>query len=390
MTDLSQIAAAAATEAGGVDPTLLGRYLDDLVAASTTGSRLDPGALAQCEALGARAAQDGVPLRALVDLYLSATWRAWRGLPAVRDAPDVAALHTAGEAVLRAADDAVAAAAEGFQAARRWAIRREEAMRREFVDDVLSGAAEPSRLLTSAEHFGVDVVGRHAVVVCTGERPFRDATPVVSRVEDAVEAVTSGSLVATKEGQLVCVLPASNADRVNEAIAALTAAIEQATPGGRSDSGAAVRRQKPRWRCGLGRTYTGPAGLVRSYDEAKDAVRLAELLQHRDHVVAISDLLVYRVLLRDRESILDLIETVLTPLRTARGGAAPLLDTVAAYAATGANAAATARRLHLSVRAVTYRLARVHELTAHDPGVPEQLYVLHTAALGAKLLSWPS
>ncbi|MGH8891344.1 MAG: PucR family transcriptional regulator [Acidothermaceae bacterium] len=385
---MSAIAAAAATEAGGVDASLLGRYLDDLVAASTAGTRLDPGALAQCEALGARAAQDGVPLRALVDLYLSATWRAWRELPAVRDAPDVGSLHTAGEAVLRAADDAVAAAAEGFQAARRWAIRREEAMRREFVDDLLSGAAEPSRLLTSAEHFGVDVVGKHAVAVCSGERPFRDATPVVSRVEDAIESVASGSLVATKDGQLVCVLPASNARRISEFVAALTTAIGQGTPG----TGTPARRgdQKPHWRCGVGRAYGGPAGLVRSYDEAKDAVRLADLLQLRDHVVAIADLLVYRVLLRDRESILDLIDTVLAPLRTARGGAVPLLDTVAAYAATGANAAATGRRLHLSVRAVTYRLARVHELTGYDPGVPEQLYVLHTAALGAKLLDWPS
>ena len=46
--------------------------------------------------------------------------------------------------------------------------------------------------------------------------------------------------------------------------------------------------------------------------------------------------------------------------------------------------------MHLSVRAVTYRLSRLHELTGYDPGVPEQLYVLQTAALGARLLGWPS
>ena len=259
-------------------------------------------------------------------------------------------------------------------------------MRREFVDDLLSGNAEPSRLLTSAEQFGVDVVGKHAVVVCSSERPFRDATPAISRVETAVENVAAGALIATKDGQLVCVLPASNPRRIDEFIAALTAAIGRAT----AHSGSSPKRAlgQPGWRCGVGRTYGGPAGLVRSYDEAKDAIHLADLLELRDHVVAISDLLVYRVLLRDRESILDLIETVLTPLRSARGGAGPLLDTVSAYASTGANAAATARRLHLSVRAVTYRLTRVQQLTGYDPGVPEQLYVLHTAALGAKLLDW--
>ncbi len=371
------IAEAAATEAGGVDVTLLGDYLTELATASAAGARLDDGALARCHALGARASEQGVPLRALVDLYLSATWRAWRALPAVRDAADPHAIHDVGEAVLRAADDAVAAAAEGYQAAGRWAIRREEAARREFVDDLLSGTGEPSRLLTSAELFGVDVVGGHVVAVLSSERRFRDATPVVARVEDAVaSAAGDGALVATKEGQLVCVLPTTK-PHLDEVVAAVTAAVSPNMRG-------------RRWRCGLGRPYTGPAGVVRSYDEARDALRLADLLELPEPVVRIADLLVYRVLLRDRESISDLIDSVLSPLRGARGGPKPLLDTITTYATSGANAAATARRMHLSVRAVTYRLSRVHDLTGYDPSVPEQLYVLQTAALGARLLGWPS
>jgi DNA-binding PucR family transcriptional regulator len=376
--DWSAVADAAAAEAGGVDASLLGEYLRELADASAAGARLDDGALARCHALGGRAAEQGVPLRALVDLYLSATWRAWRVLPAVRDTTDVQTVHDVGEAVLRAADDAVAAAAEGYQAARRWAIRREEAARREFVDDLLSGAGEPSRLLTSAERFGVDVVGRHVVVVLSSNRPFRDATPVVARVEDAVAtAAGDRSLVATKEGQLVCVLPTTRPARVDAVVAAVSDAV---TP----------KMRDRTWRCGVGRGYAGPAGIVRSYDEAREALRLAELLELVDPVVRIADLLVYRVLLRDREAISDLIESVLTPLRDARGGPKPLLDTIATYAATGANAAAAARRMHLSVRAVTYRLSRLRELTGYDPGVPDQLYVLQTAALGARLLGWPS
>jgi DNA-binding PucR family transcriptional regulator len=378
MDDWSTVAEAAAAEAGGVDPALLGDYLRELAAASAAGARLDDGALARCHALGGRAAEQGVPLRALVDLYLSATWRAWRALPAVRDAADLHDMHDVGEAVLRAADDAVAAAAEGFQAARRWAIRREEAARREFVDDLLSGTGEPSRLLTAAERFGVDVVGGHVVVVLSSPRAFRDATPVVARVENAVAATAGdGALVATKEGQLVCVLPTTKLARVDAVIAALSEAV-------------ASRRGDRVWRCGVGRGYGGPAGVVRSYDEARDALRLADLLELPDAVVRIADLLVYRVLLRDREAIADLIDSVLTPLRGARGGPQPLLDTIATYAATGANAAATARRIHLSFRAVTYRLSRLREITGHVPGVPDQLYVLQTAALGARLLGWPA
>ncbi|WP_163016004.1 helix-turn-helix domain-containing protein, partial [Streptomyces sp. Tu 4128] len=50
----------------------------------------------------------------------------------------------------------------------------------------------------------------------------------------------------------------------------------------------------------------------------------------------------------------------------------------------------TARRLSLSVRALTYRLERVHTLTGVDPTEPEQRYMLQTAVIGARLLDWPS
>jgi DNA-binding PucR family transcriptional regulator len=94
------------------------------------------------------------------------------------------------------------------------------------------------------------------------------------------------------------------------------------------------------------------------------------------------------VLGRDRAAIVDLVETVLAPLRGARGGAQPLLQTLAAYFHAG-NATAAARALHLSVRALTYRLARVHRLTGYDPTSPDQRYTLETAVLGARMLGWP-
>jgi DNA-binding PucR family transcriptional regulator len=81
---------------------------------------------------------------------------------------------------------------------------------------------------------------------------------------------------------------------------------------------------------------------------------------------------------------------VLAPLQQARGGAQPLLDTLAAYYESGGNAAEAARVMHLSVRALTYRLQRVHQLTGHDPTRSTQRFALHAAVLGAKLLDWPN
>jgi DNA-binding PucR family transcriptional regulator len=44
----------------------------------------------------------------------------------------------------------------------------------------------------------------------------------------------------------------------------------------------------------------------------------------------------------------------------------------------------------LSVRAVTYRLARVKALTGHDPADPDQGLALRVAVIGAQLLDWPA
>jgi DNA-binding PucR family transcriptional regulator len=98
----------------------------------------------------------------------------------------------------------------------------------------------------------------------------------------------------------------------------------------------------------------------------------------------------YRVLLRDQPAIVDLVSSVLGPLVRARGGAQPLLDTLGAYFGTGGVATESAKRLHVSVRTVTYRLDRIKRLTGHDLADPEQRFTLHAAVLGARALNWPA
>jgi DNA-binding PucR family transcriptional regulator len=106
-------------------------------------------------------------------------------------------------------------------------------------------------------------------------------------------------------------------------------------------------------------------------------------------IVETRDVLTYRVLARDQTALVDLVCSVLNPLREARGGAEPLVDTLAAYFDSGCVATATAARLHLSVRAVTYRLDRVKSLTGFDPLDPAHRLTLQMAVLGARLLRWP-
>jgi len=381
--DPAAITHAASREAGGIPPELLADYLPAVLDAASTGRRLSAVELAGYGRSGERAAETGVALRGLVDLFLSATWRLWRELP---DPGGSVALRAAGLAVLRAADDAVAAAAEGFERAHLSIARREEAERLEFFDDLLSGRAGLPDLVARGERLGLRLAGPHQVVLA-GYAPGTDpARPLGLEIDRLVgdAAAPSPWLTVTRGGRLVVVTGVTDGGEARRIAAALARALRH---GHRPQAGLGGPRP---WRVALGRTYPGPSGVLRSYDEASDALDVAQRLALPDPVVDAADLLVYQVLLRDRAAMTDLVGALLTPLTGARGGPGPLLATLEAYYACGGVAAQAARRLHLSVRAVTYRLARIKELTGSDPSDPAQALALQVAVIGARLLDWPS
>ncbi|CAM5278774.1 helix-turn-helix domain-containing protein [Streptomyces olivaceoviridis] len=130
--------------------------------------------------------------------------------------------------------------------------------------------------------------------------------------------------------------------------------------------------------------------MVQSCEAALNALDTAERLGLDDPLLHAADLLVHPVLARDRQAMADLVLGTLGPLTTARGAAQPLLDTLTVSFDSGCVAAEAARRLSLSVRAMTYRLERVHQLTGADPADPAHRYMLRTVTIGARLLDWPA
>jgi DNA-binding PucR family transcriptional regulator len=381
---LAEVAAEAARDSGGVPAELLGDFLPVLVAAVAAGQPIPPARLRAYRSLGERSARDGVALRALLDLYLSACWRLWPVLPAVHDARRrPAGVVAAGQVMLHATDDVVAALTEGFQLARRAMVRGQEAARREFIDDLLVGSADVVGLLHRAAGFGLDLSGPHAVAIVAAQRPFDDGSPLLATLERAIlgRKGDAQALLASKQGRLVVVFPAPDAAAVQHVTTQLGTVL------GRHRSG---RSSVGTWQLGVGRAATGADGVRSSFREAADALELADRLGLATPLIAADDLLAYRLLLHDRAALTDLVQTTLGGLRSARGGAAPLVATLAAWFASGGNAAATARTLHLSVRAVTYRLQRIRELTGLDPDGAEGRFTLQAAVIGARLLHWPT
>ncbi len=367
---------AATSAAVGAPADLLGEFLPDLDEAAS-GRPLDLPHIDGYRTLGRVAAQRGVTLRAVVDLYLTASRRAWPRLTAVAGARDVVALNRVGGAVLAAVDDVVAAVCEGYEDARQTASLVEESLRREFVDDLLTGTSLDARHIARAAAFGLRLESSHVVLVVSGSREFLDHRVMVRDVEAALLSRTglpaseANLLVATRSGLLVAVMPA-------ELPGAAQVAAQQLD-------------QEPTlsWRMAVSRARSGASGVRMGFDEARSAITLATRLHLPERLVRAEDLLVYEVLTRDREVMVELIASVLAPLVAARGGAAPLLETLRVYFACGGVAVAAAKELHLSVRAVTYRLDRVAALTGRDPHNPEDRFALEAALRGAKVLDWP-
>lgn len=384
---LRRVAQGACHDAGDVSEELLGDYLTMLAEAAVSGRRPARSELAAVRLLGRRAAETQVSAGHGVDLYLSAARRVWDELPAVVRIRDNAAVRAAAGAMFQVVKDAVAAFAEGHAEAVRELIRREETLRRELIDDLLRGDAHLGELADRAEPFGLDLTRAHQVALARPEHRL----PVIEAATSSLERVVLDRfgdrdvLVATKDGLVVVIALADEDSRAG------TTQLRGAGAGLGTLVHAELnrlRRGSP-WRVAVGRAHPGAYGIARSYEEAREGLTTAARLRLDTPIVEAKDLLIYRVLFRDQPAIVDLVQSILDPLRQARGGARPLLDTLEAYFDRGGVATAAATQLHLSVRAVTYRLARVRALTGYDATDPRHRFTLHAAVLGAKLLGWP-
>ncbi|MFD5815796.1 PucR family transcriptional regulator [Streptomyces sp. NPDC059618] len=336
-------------------------YAEILAGVSASGRRLTREEIETRRALGEAAADAGHGLRALVRAHLGAARSAWP--------------HGAGSAeiALATVEQVIDAFAEGYERAQRHAVRHEESARREFIEDLLYGRSDLGRLAERAERFGLRLSRAHAVAVAQGPASYAEGGPEPRQVERALigRFGDRNILITTKDGRLLCIAPGHQ----DEVLAYFAKQAYAATEG---------------VRIAIGRPQPGPGGVVHSYEEALNALELGERLGLDEAVLRAADLLVYPVLTRDRQAMADLVLDALGPLTTARGGAQVLLDTLTAYFECGCVAAEAARRLSLSVRALTYRLERIHKLTGSNPADPAHRYTLQTAVIGARLLDWPA
>ena len=117
-------------------------------------------------------------------------------------------------------------------------------------------------------------------------------------------SATASILLTTKDGRLVCIAPGHQ----DEVLTYFAKQAYAATDGGH---------------VAIGRPRPGATGIVHSYEEALNTLELAERMGLDEPVLRAAELLVFPVLARDRQALVDLVLYTLGPLEEARGGAGP-------------------------------------------------------------------
>jgi hypothetical protein len=376
---LQSVAAGAAADSG-VGAELLGDFLPEATSAIIQGKRLSARRVARYRLQGDVAARDGVELSALVDLYLSASWRLWREFPHLTEAGSPGAhpapLLDAGEGMLRTTDDVVAAVAAGYQHANAALLSQSAATRRELVDDLLAGHGQVGELAERALAFGLRLAAGHRVAVVHLDAQRVDETNVLLGYASEACRALPGSpafLTTSKNGNLIVIV--EGADLSSRAAIAGVAA--------------ALRRSTPDLRLGVGRCHAGESGPMQSFREAGECLLLADRLPVDSDGAYADDLLIYLSLARDDALLAELVGSVLAPLENLRGGVRAGVQTLQAYLDNRGSATATAQALHLSVRGLTYRIARIQSLLSQDLDTPQERLTVELALLAAKLLGWP-
>jgi hypothetical protein len=303
-----------------------------------------------------REARAGRPLRPVLDRTLSAGWLLWQDASA-RDTLSAEGLTALGEALLRTGDAAAAAIADAHAVAEREVATRSATAMRELLDDLLELAitdtAGRARLVRRLAGAGIPVEQPVTVVIADASRDLADGDPVVVEAARrlgrgsvmglgdprALGGVVPVPVVAAAHGRLVLLVPASRP--VLDIPAALDA---------------------------LGSTWiatSAPAttllDVAAATREASAALSIAVIGPARRLIVPSRQVALERALLADPASLRAAIDVELGPLLTAPR-AAGLVETLETYLGERENVQATARRLGVAPRTVTYRLERIERL----------------------------
>lgn len=288
------------------------------------GDRLTSAARTRLATGAGRARVAGIPLVTVIDAWFAAA--------------DATTVERPGTGLVAEGTRALCA---GYADGQPEELRREEQLRAILLDAILSDR-DVEEVQGLASRAGFDLAGRRSVLVVGTV-----SEAVLERLHDA------GALAAPRAGTVVAIV-----------------------------SGRVPRGPET---AGLGRPGLGVSGIRASFDDAVRALDVARRMGLRG-IVPYGDVLPEALIGQDRDTLAELVETTLEPLRAARSGGPQYVETAAVWLQEGLSVAATARVLDVNERTVRYRLARIAKLTSLDLQHADDRFRLELAIRGSRLL----
>ncbi|MFD9892437.1 PucR family transcriptional regulator [Amycolatopsis sp. NPDC059027] len=328
--------------------------------------RMPTGAeLAVVTRSAARRAEEGIPLRLVLAANYAGAGAAWEVVSEYARGDEVAAVVAIGSRMLRYLLTLSTAVTEGFMETTLAVTGRDREIRGQLFDAVLTGRETPE-LWENA-----------------GLAPWRERTVLALRFTEPVPGneVTAAVEVRRRNRAIRQVLTDLSGTPVLDGLTATGGTIMlkgQARADGLTTALAPVVGD--RWAAGTANAVanTMPEAVCAAVDTAEVADRLA--LEPR-----VYDLTALRFEVQvtrpgpARAALADLVERL--------AGHPDLRETLAAYLACDGVRRETAKRLHLHVNTVDYRLSRVRGLTEVDPTTREGWQTLRAAVIAHRFVS---
>lgn len=250
--------------------------------------------------------------------------------------------------------------------------------------------AEADRLAHQAERLGFRVAQRTWVIVIEPDDEASRRVLTGGGIQDRVHGALGdlvrrrypGSLVVSRASGMVILVPSADGAEGEELEALHRFAelwLKTTVSVGRTISVSA----------GIGNRTASIADLPRAHDEARQAMRLVRHGGRRGTVATYRGLGAFRLLLEVEwpESLRRYVEEMLGALQRYEAGLkTPLLRTVEQLILAHWNQRAAARRLHVHINTLLYRMQRIEQLTGFSLSDPETRVALAVAVRARSLL----
>lgn len=375
-----------------------GRNVAAFLKALGEGKELSREEIEALAVVGEERAYQGIPLEDLMRAFRMVgrvLWEYFGKQLTLMPEASMDVLVELGSALMRFTDQLSSSVAQRYSETLGAIVRRQEASRREFLQDLLlGGQSSDDSIIQRARGFGYDPVRVQFAVAALREGaisdPGREELELTKALDQIAEEVGAEgrAMVGTRGNQTIGLFAVSG--NLSAGAGGSSGSSVEAAKAARSaeEVGALLLEElQGDWRIGIGGPYAGLEGCRRSYLEAREALEIGQLVDPDRRIYPFEDYLLYLFLRADKALAERFVATVLGPvIEHDKRRRSDLLNTLESYFANAESAKETGRNLYAHPHTITYRMKQIEKLTRCSLKDPQDKLHLQLAVKAFRIL----